>query len=99
MSQAANAAKRAYLYMTPGIITGVSIGAINTANIRKSPEYHQGIDFIDYTRFSSCIAVKSCVYGTFYPFVWVGMLFSVAGNNRPELERHYIPFSRYGQTR
>jgi hypothetical protein len=54
-------AKSAYLYMTPGIITGVSIGIINTFNIKKSPEYHQGVDFVDYNRFAGCIAVKSCI--------------------------------------
>ena len=89
-------AKQVYMYMTPGIITAVGIGITNIYNIKKSPEYKESMDSIDYIRFAGCIATKSCVYGVCYPFAWISML-SDSGT-RCEFERHFIPFSRYGQT-
>jgi len=81
-------------YITPGVLTGLGIFVSNIYNINSSPEWDvKNGNFLRAYQFSVCITCKSFIYGTFYPFAWIGIASDTFSTKR--LRRHFIPFSTY----
>lgn len=73
--------------------TGLVVGVINTLNIRKSDE----IRMLEKKNIAKGIILKSCVYGLFFPFSWFFISRDIY--NGRDLDRHFIPFSRFGYSK
>ncbi len=95
MNQTMNLSRKLILYASPGILTGVSIGALNVINYQKSPAYKGKLDFNDYLRFSTMIGIKGTIYGACYPISITGIVLDCVGNKK-SFNKHFIPFSKYG---
>lgn len=81
------------LLITPGLLTGFSVGALNAVNVKKSPEYKPPIGIIGTLRFSTFITVKGIVYGTFYPIALLSIFLDTCSER--QFNRHFVPFSKY----
>jgi hypothetical protein len=81
------------LVITPGLLTGLSVSALNAVNIKKSPEYKPPIGIIGTMRFATLITVKGIVYGTFYPIALLSIFLDTCCESH--FNRHFVPFSKY----
>ena len=80
------------------ILFGTAIGLINYFNYQKSPEYEGHLkkqDSLQKIRLVSLCLVKGYIYTVFFPLPIIDMVFNL--NDKKKFERHFIPFSIYGQ--